>query len=487
MLSLCFLLKISSAIEEKKVLNCTRREVILKKYSLGLFIGESFAELSLVDSQSKEKLDFQRWYLPRANLKSYLTKYINEKSITALDQVFVAHRFLEKLFSYRLGGSVAQVITNGFEKALQLEDGSTSDSLIWPQKPPAISSQELVFTVHEKVNADGKIEKAIDPETLEAISAKLKLMEVKRVCLHFRHSSLNTENLFKAKSFFEQAGFDVFIPPQVEASDEFKAWRKNLIEAAITGTFLEIQEDLRNALGAVVPAEKIYFLGAKLNWFQNEKDERLGSLLALENLWLKLFPEILKSQEKMDIFHFGLENFSLIQNENKNWQLPWGPLPMNSPKRKDFEIQPTQSLKVSDTNELIFDKKELSFEPGPISMGRGIIPCVYDILFFSESLATELQEKLKRSLQALLKSTHKTVTTPQAFKTLKKDILDRLAINAEFSNSNNTKQTVIYGYWADLLAQDIKDHSYFSKLPKISEKDWPKSFMIAHWGLKEKR
>ncbi len=456
----------------------------MKNYSLGLFIGESFAELSLLDTQTKEKLDFQRWYLPRANLKSFLSKYISEKSIEKLDHVFVAHRFLEKLFSYRLGGSVAQVVTNGFEKVLQLEELSISNSLVWPQKPPALSSSELIFSVHEKVSETGKTITPIDVSTLEPISAKLKMMEVKRVCLHFHHSSLNKENLSQAQSFFEAAGFDVFVPPVTEPALEFQAWRKNLLEAAVTGTFLEIQEDIQGALASVVSEEKIHFLGSQLNWFRNEKNERLGSLVALENLWMKFFPEILKSNEKIDIFHFGLENFSLIKSELSPWKLTWGRLPVLSHERKDFRIQPTQSLKVTESSQLIFDRKELSFEPGPISMGRGVVPCVYDVLYFSENSPPEMQEKIKRSLQVLVKSTGRSVTPLQSLKQLKGDILDQIALDIEFSKSLSSNQVVLYGLCADLLEDDLKKHSLFSKMKKISEKAWSKSAMIGHWGLR---
>lgn len=456
----------------------------MKNCSLGLFIGESFAELSLLDTKTKEKLDFQRWYLPRANLKSFLSKYISEKSITQLDRVFVAHRFLEKLFSYRLGGSVAQIVTSGFEKALPLEETSISDSYIWPLRPPALSSSELVFSLHEKVDGDGQVIKPVDLAALEAISSKLKMMEVKRVCLHLHGSCLNPLNSNIAKEYLETNGFDVYLPPRTEPHLEFQAWRKNLIEAAITGTFLEIQEDLSQSLSSVVGADKIYFLGADLKWFQNEKHERLGSLVALENLWMSLFPKILKANEKVDIFHFGLENFSLIKSEESHWELAWGLLPVKSHKRKDFRVQPTQSLKISEGNELTFDRRELSFEPGPISMGRGVVPCVYDILYFTESAAPEAQEKIKRSLQALLKSTGKSSSPVQSAKLLKENILDQLAFEIEFSKSPSANETIIYGVGADLLQDDLKKHSYFSKMKKISEKDWAKSYLIGHWGLR---
>ncbi|MEK6773895.1 MAG: hypothetical protein AABY64_08135 [Bdellovibrionota bacterium] len=456
----------------------------MKNKSLGIFIGESFAELTLLDTQSKEKLDFQRWYLPRANLKSFLSKYIVEKSLTKLDHVFVGHRFLEKLFSYRLGGSVAQIVTSGFEKALHFEETSISDSLIWPQKPPALSSNDLIFSINESVTSEGRIAKAVDSTALEPISAKLKLMEVKRVCLHLRHAKLNKKNLLQVQSFFEEAGFDVFTPPPVDPEMEFKSWRKNLIEAAITGTFLEIQEDIRQPLNSIISNENIHFLGANLNWFQDQKSERLGSLIALENLWTRMFPEILNSKEKIDIFHFGLENFSMIQNDPCSWELPWGPLTLSSSKRKDFQIQPTQSLKLNDNNELIFDQKELSFEPGPVTMGRGVVPCIYDILNFSDALASELQEKLIRSLQSILKNSHKSISTLQALKLLKNAVLDQLATHIEFTRSPQLKQIVVYGFIADLLEADLKTHKYFSQFIRISEKEWPKSSLIALWGLK---
>ena len=451
--------------------------------TLGVFIGESFAELTLADTITKEKIDFQRWYLPRTSLKAFLTKYIAEKEIKKIDQVFVAHRYLEKLFNLRIGGSVAQLVTVGFENVLNFESPSNSDLPLWPQKAPSVSSSDLVFSVNEKVDSEGNLQKEIDSTELEHISAKLKLMEVKRVCLHFHNSRVNKHNLSIAAKTFEAAGFDVFIPEFVSENNEFQCWRKNLVEAALTGTFVEIQEELKLTLSPVVEENKIYYLDSDLKWFQQEKTKRIGSIVALENLWMKIFPTILNLKEEFDVFHFGLENFSLIQNKMCNWETVWGKLPITSYRRADFQLQPTQSLKLSDNNELVIDKKELTFEPGPVTMGRGVVPCIYDVLNYSEQLATDLKEKLKRSLQALIRSSQSGSTAEQSLGLLKKNILNLLAAHVEFNRSAKSKQIIVYGYMAEKNEKDLKQHSYFSKLLYVSETTWPKSFLITLWGL----
>ncbi len=451
--------------------------------TLGVFIGESFAELTLTDTKTKEKIDFQRWYLPRASLKTFLTKYLAKKEIIKIDKVFVAHRYLEKLFNLRIGGSVAQLVTVGFENVLNFESPSNSDLPLWPQKAPSVSSSDLVFSVNEKVDSAGNLQKEIDATELEHISAKLKLMEVKRVCLHFHNSKTNKHNLAIAEKIFAAAGFDVFIPDSSGDNNEFQHWRKNLVEAALTGTFVEIQEELKMTLSSVVEENKIYYLDSDLKWFHQEKTKRIGSIVALENLWMKIFPTILNLKEEFDVFHFGLENFSLIQNKISNWETVWGKLPITRYHRTDFQLQPSQSLKLSDNNELVIDKKELSFEPGPVTMGRGVVPCIYDILSYSEQMATDLQEKLKRSLQALLRSSQTGNTVEQSLNLLKKNILNLLAAHVEFSRSAKSKQIIIYGYAAEKNEKELKQHSYFSKFLYVSENTWPKSFLITLWGL----
>lgn len=450
---------------------------------LGIFIGESFAELTLVDAKTKEKIDFQRWYLPRFSLKNYLSKYLAEKSITKLDSAYVTHRYLEKLFTFRVGGSVAQLITLGFEKTLNLEEKLISNSTLWPQKPPSVSSAELVFSINEKVDSSGRVTKKVDLKELESISAKLKMMDIKKICLHLYNSNQNDENLKTAKAYLETEGFDLFIPESGPLELQFQHWRKNLIEAALTGTFLEMQEEIKSGLASALDEKQIHYLDSDLNWFQNEKNKRIGSLVALENLWMKMFPGLFKLNDTFDIFHFGLENFSLIQSQIANWEIAWGKIPLQSYNRKDFQIQPTQSLKLNDNNELVIDKKELSFEPGPVTMGRGIIPCIYDILNFSQELATDLQDKLKRSLQALLRNSQRSTSTELALGSIRKNILDILAANIEFTKSKNSKQVVVYGYVADKIEKDLKSHPYFSNLTYIKESSWPKSYLTVLWGI----
>ncbi|WP_374001431.1 hydantoinase/oxoprolinase N-terminal domain-containing protein [Bdellovibrio bacteriovorus] len=95
----------------------------------------------------------------------------------------------KKLLDHRLSGSVAHVSTEGVEHWLNI-CGSPEHTL---------TNKDLQFSVRERILADGQIELPLQTEEIEAIAAKVQLMDCKKVCLNFLHSATNPVHLELAK------------------------------------------------------------------------------------------------------------------------------------------------------------------------------------------------------------------------------------------------------------------------------------------------
>lgn len=460
---------------------------------LGLFVGESFAELSLVQDLDRSLVHHQRWYLPKHNLRTYLQNWLvqyEKDSGIQPDRVIVASRFPNKLAGHRLGGSVAQIVTQGFEKWIQFSLPEKSKDLQMPQRIPSLSASELIFPIQEKISSTGLIEIPLPTEELDALCEKLKAAEIKKVCIHLLNTDKNPTHHLQIKTHLTGLGFEIFepqIPTAAVESDLFRLWKTNTLNAAITGTFEEIKSDICEGLASAIPAEKIYFFDADLNFHQGDIAHRLSSLFSLEAcLSSQLNKQMSKNKKTplaphpLPILHLGLEHFSLI-SEDQGWaQSRWGQLSIQSQNCFDFKIQPTSLIEIDSHHELKLLQTQ-SFEPGPIRLGRGLKPLVAD-LFFREYPVQKLVGLDEKQHQTSLDRWKMILHTWQ-----RSHQLSSISKN-EFENSlleevgrrlledmrpiRNT-QMLTYGFFA----ADFKFKNISAK--HIPESAYPKSYLIA--------
>jgi N-methylhydantoinase A len=343
---------------------------------LGISVDESFAEFNLLKvgkAGATKSLSQQRNFLPRESLKNSLRKFLERNSETPVDRVYISLRFLEKILDYRLGGSVAQLVTEGFEHWMQIRSADPSAK--------SLSNPDLIFSVKERVCANGEILQEIQEEDLAMIEAKLKLMEVKRVCLHFLHAQLQPQNQKRAQTYFLEHGFDVFVPPRSENPDEVSRWRANTLNASVSGTFLELHEEILLACEGLVPTENIFYISGEKKVFQKENHLRLGSLFSTRAALLQV------EKEPVDLLYLGLEKFSWLKTGcDPVWQSPWGEVELAHPFCVDLEIQPTSAITLNEFDEMDFSEKVEGYEPGPMSMGRGQKPTFLDLFGDNETL-----------------------------------------------------------------------------------------------------
>ncbi|MBC7370513.1 MAG: hypothetical protein H7326_03050 [Bdellovibrionaceae bacterium] len=442
---------------------------------LALYVGESFAEVHL--SQNNKELHFHRWYLGKDGLKGGIIKFLQEKSVGPIAKAIVASRFPEKILSYRLGGSVAVLTTKGFEN--------------WPgsrqpanAKAGSLSSMDLLFSVDERTGASGITEKIPDEKEIAEILEKLKAKQAKRVCLHFLNATQNPANQNAVKAKLIEAGFEVFTP---EASrpplDEAATWRKNILNASLSGTFEEIQEEINLALKDHLPeGQRALFVSGEGQLFDKENQHRLSSIWGASQMWARN----IKRKDKFEILYLGLEMFALLNptKSDLNWISPWGPVRSQRIKNHVLCLQPTTPIELTPWTELAFAKTSVGYEPGPIFMGRGQVPTMLDlwgadtegIRGLDERRTAQGLQKFKNQLWALNKSTGQPLDTEEAVPlSLRQLALQKMA--ADIILHAESKSLVCMGALAPLFGAALKRY-----LPEFTLEILPEtetSFMLS--------
>lgn len=241
-----------------------------------------------------------------------------------------------------------------------------------PHRTEPLASQELIFGLPERVSSRGETLKALDTESLEFIVAKLKLMNVERVCLNLLFQHLNETNFQIAYNYFTEHGFQVFCQPRTSRSrDEVTAWRTNILNACLAGTFQEIDEELRECLTKLECDFKIRYLRSD----RTLTETPLNCLAETVMGWHSLLPDT------RSVLFLGMEKWSYIRGRQLDqWKSPWGSVEVLHRDHSDLMIQPTSLLEKDFYNQVSWTH-ETSFEPGPMSFGRSQKPVWIDLQF----------------------------------------------------------------------------------------------------------
>ncbi|MBO9668562.1 MAG: hydantoin utilization protein, partial [Bdellovibrio sp.] len=326
----------------------------------------------------------------------------------------------------------------------------------------ALTSEEMHFSVRERIQADGSVTTPIAMEELEAIAAKLQMMETKKVCLHFLHANINPAHENAAKTYFIEKGFEIFTPEKSDNQDEITRWRRNALNATISGLFSEIKKDILEGLQEALDAKEIFFLNSEGHTFQDEAQQRVSSLFASYSALGLQYQDA-----GCDVLHLGLEDFVLISPKSwtDTWQSPWGIVENRQLKMTFLNVQPTLGLALNDFKHFDFNNNCEGWEPGPMSLGRGQKPTLIDLWAENPKLekVEGLQDrqiaagvqKFKNALLVMLKaSSNRDKETPALIKDMQSLALQKVVMESLLMRAQ--KKVKVTGALAEVFANGFK-------------------------------
>lgn len=422
-------------------------------HTLAVYLGETYAEFEIhkvVRKNSKKESVFKKtFFLPQTSLKTALNvvqKHLDENEFK-VETVLIVCRYLERLKTFRLGGSVVQVVHEGFENSYVVENTqkvSLAANALAMSIKPEMTSDDLrtEFNRIKKINPDAnKVVFQLDP--------KLISTELYQMCL----------------DFFKEQQFKIF---QCDTPHDLISIRHHLLNAGSEGTKEEIVSEFQE-----------HFPGASVAfWIRDQfvkTDSEGWDNTDLYFSSLDFMTYHMNRLGKTRMIHFDIENWMILTNQTKNiWNSPWGKIDRNHPMMTQTALQPLTEILIDETSRLQFSKVPASSEPGPMIAGRGVKSLLVD-LFFTDLLKVEsfttlfpnmanpaLQSKIQSQFK-VLENGQKTISQVMTQSDLKQFVYELLKFELELhleSPFNQLKEAVWTGNLAFLIQPQAQNFSW---------------------------
>lgn len=346
--------------------------------TLGLWIGESFAEIrgfskkseseSAEPASSQRPLIEQRWFLPKKSLTDGLKEALRALNAPHSGTIRISSSRAKLSLARKHGPSLAFLVTEGFENWIQLHSS------------PLSIPRDHIFGISERALANGQIEAPLKLDELEFLVTKLELLNIKDIAIGYLNSHLNPENEERTAHFFKERGFRVVMSHQLSPSqNEMDRWVRTL-ECAYTAASVEeelksIEDTLQASLGEDAQDWKLEIWGDQGLSPLSDRNFH-GIQFGIE----RALAENFMSSPHSTILYFGLEQFLILRNQDDE----------NSdgrPRVEALPIQPTQKIMSGEWLAPKFGSGDHGYEPGPMSFGKSHHLALLDILFLNGRLS----------------------------------------------------------------------------------------------------
>jgi hypothetical protein len=342
--------------------------------TLGLWIGECFAELRSVQEGSSET--HLRWFLPRKSLADGLRDALAAVPLAeATGNLNIAVSGFDRGQNRRSvdAQSVAFLVTAGFESWLRATAPVTGPKFSWqPVRATLPIDEDQIFGISERITAKGEIQTALKLDELEFLVAKLNLLKVKDIAIGFLNSSANAAHENHAANYLREKGFRVIVSHEVaRTADESTHWRRTIELACTESRLSEIREQIQTTLETS---------GAASRWNAQVVGTQ-GQIPLADMTAAKICSgaeRVLKSASQSRFtLHFGLERFLLIDKQ-KNMI-------------SQLSVQPTRQIGLSALGFPSLIEEDRGYEPGPMLFGKSHQLTYLDLLSVRERLTAHIE------------------------------------------------------------------------------------------------
>jgi N-methylhydantoinase A len=419
------------------------------KLSAILSISPYFCEIGLFENPSQKKSEKPkhhfRLFLPHQSLTQELKKIWQEHKPS---EVIINTHFCNKVLDSKLGGSVAQILSEKISKQ-EYESKITSSHF------GSLGTPDHIYNVATPIKISD----------MESLLTKLKTAEIKRICLHLNENdfeSSETElNLETTLAYIQAQGFEVFYQNENNNSD-LSHLRKNTLNACLSGVFSEHIEEIRNSFSSDDTNYQTPSLS--ICHFQNIVEKDCHNKQISESLWSWLQCLAHFETEKC-ILALEMDQWIFIDpsQNKKNWESSWGEISLAIPHHKKLQIQPSQEIFLGLDQCLNFSQKEFGFEPGPMFFGRSQRPLVFDLLCAQFEIEFPFTQNLgKKRFLDQMTALEKNLITNKNNRSSEKSIYLDLSqyllfqIGCEILFLAKNKPIVLTGFFADIIYPELK-------------------------------
>jgi hypothetical protein len=386
-----------------------------------LYLGESFAEIGLVSETGLTQS--RRWYVGRGPLTRGLAQYLTENNQTPLSELLIVNKSISGVLRRRLGTSTAVLVTAGFEGWLTMSRPvRQAHFTVNAERAASIIDSSLIFGLSERMAPDGKPEKAVETADLEFLAAKLKLHSVEEVAVGLLHAGTNPAHEKAVGQFLRDQGFHVHLSSDLGQHEyEVARWWAAITNAYLSHRHREIMTEVKAALEESGHTTAEVKLMSGQGMLAPETDEAPLATMTGALFVLSKFRQLRKSQA---LLYLGVEDFWLLDGrwpERQHWRADYGPVALKHPAHVRVDLQATQLVEKSFWGVASLSHIEGGFEPGPMCLGKGLMPQYLDILWMlgrigeikglSDRWSEKSRPRIEEALTALARESGQTSRT----------------------------------------------------------------------------
>lgn len=238
------------------------------KLRVGVDVGGTFADIVIIDSENGNLVKVAKVPTLAGSLMDDIVSAVSTVKDAGIAELVLLHGTTLGLNTLlqKKGSRVALVTTAGFRDTYEIGRqwrGEESIYDIFYRPPTPLVPRDRVLEVVERVNADGKIEKELTEDDLEAMSRRLEALDVDAVAVCLLFSFLNPAHEQRIASWLRERHPNLSISLSSEVAPEFREYERTstvVIDAYVKPTVRQYLSELSDKASAISHSSSIYVM-----------------------------------------------------------------------------------------------------------------------------------------------------------------------------------------------------------------------------------